>query len=274
MSTEQAIKRALLEYQTSNDSIDDFMKKKHKSRKMSLDKDTYISVCVFLKPHEIIKLTTSCKEYMKYYPYIWDGIQKYYFPKSLISNTDYKIIRQNIAIDRWYHLLNNERKNQNPYINPIIEMERESYEQDQTLLDPEISKELNGELFTDKDRESYIINIDTWIIDSINEMSNFAKNIFHDFRQFSIAPTYGNTDCLYYAVKPDLDLRLYGLNPNNEYDVKLCKESLDWINGIKNSEKDYGYDITEYPNYMDYIYGNDLSQPYRCLIKPTYLLRK
>ena len=89
--------------------VTDFMTQQHRARRMKLDPDTYLSVCEFLEPCQIVCLTTTCREFMTYYPLIWGTIQKMDYPASVIPAADYRHIRQAISLDHYYRDLRHMR---------------------------------------------------------------------------------------------------------------------------------------------------------------------
>ena len=82
-----------------------------------------------------------------------------------------------------------------------------------------------------RDRESYFNNI-----------SIYHKNAIDDYRFLSESDYTGD---YYYTLKPELDMRLFGLDPDNEIDKKNWIECMGWITGKYTKNKDCDFDPDE-----------------------------
>ena len=275
MNIENIIKNNILQFakenniNINNEDLNLFMKNKHEKRTLSLNIDNYISVCEYLYASEILILTTLCKEYMNYhYKNIWNILQKRHFPNSTIPINSYLDIRNNIAIESWFSI---NRKFNCGFICKYDD-----------INDIEIKiKKLSKELSTSHKRN---INYTCKTITNMNEMkylkrereaylndiSIYHKNAIDDYRFLSEKDYTGD---YYYALKPELDMRLFGLDPDNEIDKKNWIECMCWITGEYTKNKDYDFEPDEIeledPNQDVYTYYvDDDNCLYRIRIAP------
>ena len=62
--------------------VNNFLYLYQKKRKFNPPKDIFLYICEYLEWNYIIKFTTICRDFMEYYPNIWNIIQKQVSPLS------------------------------------------------------------------------------------------------------------------------------------------------------------------------------------------------
>ena len=285
MSIEKEIERGIINFTRENgimiskDMIDQFIKKTYYRRRLSLPQELYLYLCKYLFPTEIVIFTTICKEYMTYYQYIWDIIQSYYHPKSIIPNNDYLAIRQNIAINNWYSKIN--ELNIKEYVHWA---RMETYEKIIQKKSQEISLLVPSYIDYKWKKSLYQLEIHTNKENRERSFYNCEKYhwLIEYYKFFSERDFNGN---LYYIIKPELDMRLYGLNPENKKDEQKWKVGLKWITGVYNNTREY-YDVEtdnaetdnaetdddELYYYNNYFYDHDYEddRSYRYRVRPDW----
>jgi hypothetical protein len=273
INPENEIKAALIRFTNewqihcSPTMIDDFMKKTHKKRRLSLNKDAYLTVCNYLHPNDIIMLTTICKEYMTHYKYIWGIIQNYYFPRSIIPTNNYLEIRNNCGIDKWWFRLDylqlNVEDGYEPWSN-IIKYDNIIDKRSNDLK--KLSTSGHMYQYTKVTHLSEIRSLKNERADAFNVCTVEVQNLINDFKFLSLDDYYINN-------KPELDMRLYGLNPSNQDDIKKWEEGIKWVKGEYNDYCEFDFDIMEIRNYDIYKYDmNGAGNEYRYRVKPEWML--
>lgn len=273
MSIEKEIERGIINFTRENgimiskDMIDQFIKKTYYRRRLSLPQELYLYLCKYLFPTEIVSLTTLCKEYMTYYQYIWGIIQSYYHPKSIIPNNDYLAIRQNIAINSWYSKIN--ELNIKEYVHWA---RMETYEKIIQKKSQEISLLVPSYIDYKWKKSLYQLEIHTNKENRERSFYNCEKYhwLIEYYKFFSERDFNGN---LYYIIKPELDMRLYGLNPENKKDEQKWKVGLKWITGVYNNTREY-YDVETDNDETDddepYYYDHTGDRIYRYRVRPDW----
>jgi hypothetical protein len=275
---ENEIRAALIKFTNewqihcSTTMIDDFMKKTHEKRRLSLNKDEYVNVCSYLHPKDILMLTTLCKEYMTHYKYIWGIIQRYYFPYSIIPTKNYLEIRNNFAIDKWLYRLDYLQLNVEDGYKPwsdIMNYDNIIYKRSNDLKN--LSESGHMYQYTKITHLSEIRSLKNDRNDDFKFCTVEVQNLINDFKflsynDYTKAPYYINN-------KPELDMRIYGLNPSNQDDIKKWEEGLKWIKGEYDDYCEFDYDIMEAPNYNIYEYNtNGEGIEYRCRVRPEWMI--
>jgi hypothetical protein len=272
MSIENEIKRGIINFAKeysiffNKEIIDDFMIKTYNRRKISLTNDTFLLVCEYLTVYDNIILTTLCKDFIKQnYPHIWGIMQSRYFVKSLIPNTDYLTIRQNIAIDYWYYKLCNYKAHVYDKWNDVVCDDITIQDRSKLLhkLHPSCMEYICRknthlrEIRAVKETREYSIN---QVSEEICELIDIY--IYYSHKDFTNVP--------YYTIKPDLDMRLYGYIPENKYDEEKWDIHVKWITGQYNQRPDYDYDVhIDREEIYDYILDDD-DQQYRVRKRPDW----
>lgn len=275
MNIEHEIRRSIINFTKqhniplSDEQLVAFMADSYKCRRISLIQDTFLSVCEFLIPSEIVIFTTTCKEFMSYYPFIWGIIQSQYFPKSIIPNLDYISIRQNMAIDCWWYKINKGDITEYYTWDEIVDDDvyiQKRFSELKKLVPSHIGyiwkKNTNlGEIKAMK--ETRLVSFD--------KSREIIYTLINDFKFIS---KKDDTNEPYLTIKPKLDMRIYGFTPGNKDDKKKWEEGMKWITGKYTEEKDYDYDLDEERDYETYEYGFDYGYEYdmyRIRMRPDWL---
>ena len=223
--------------------LEDDMKRKQKLYVL----DIFLHICCFLNIDEALNLTYTCKYYNNFEKYIWGDSWNYkeFFPYSLLKNDDYENIKNNIALDKYYYDL---------YVNNIFftnlnEIENQHYK---------CSKEIKGIKFDYNYKR----------ITYTKEMKSYAKEIKEIYEKLCCCSKYfldiykfisvNN----YYTIKKEIDMRIYGFNPEKKEDVDYWNNfGKKWayyeINdeSIEISEEEYNNNNNE--DYVEYFIEND-----------------
>lgn len=269
MNVEKEIKRAIINYTKEEKmyekKIDRFMQKTHICQRMDLPKELYLCVCEWLTLSESLILTTTCKIYMEHYKYIWNIIQLRYFPKSIIPKNDYLAIRQNIVINKWHYQLN--MYNVTSY-ETWMEIVNDDYiVQEKSQIIENLNPSELYYIWEIQEQEKTLKTIKELRSMSYNNSIEMIRNLIETFKFTSKRDITGE---LYYTIKPDLDMRMYGLNPENEKDRKQWEIGLKWLTGVYTERKDYNYDDDVYDyNTYNYYQDNDGSY-FRCRKRPDW----
>jgi hypothetical protein len=243
-------------------NIKDFMQRQHKARRISLVPDTYMHVCTFLQPGDIVCMTTTCHEFMEHYPNIWGIIQNYYFPKSLIPATDYIAVRHAISLDYYFIVsnrmwnsslcdINDDEKVMVRLTADISSLSINSINYRVTLITH------HGELRARKQTRSTFFD----------ESDENTQDFLDCFRFNSLPDENGNQ---YYTIKPEIDCRMYGLDPVKDLVKTEIKRR--WVTGEYTEESDYDFDSDddEDPEFLyEYACGCRY-QSTRYRIRPDY----
>ena len=246
-----------------NTLIDDFMVQLHKRRTLSLDKDTFLSVCLYLHDYEILILVMLCKEYYKYYKYIWVILQKYYFPNSILPTNNYLVIRNNLAISKWWYELKYLKIHDGPNY---------MHWYDITNIDENIQKRMADLKFLAPTGHTYKYAKITHSLEiksekkTRDEIFNICpqtiQNLITDYKFISNA---------FYIIKPELDMRIYGLDPNDAIDVQKWDYGILWIQDELTDMEEYNFG-SEDDNNEIYKYDFDsMGLRFRYRIKPSWL---
>ena len=224
----------------------------HVSRIFNLKLDLFLHMCDFLTRAEIIRITTLSKKIMDdYYKHIWGYLQSIYYTKSIIPFNDYIDIRHAISLDNYYYyLLKNNNKVFNLNGNSFTEF-------DDLYLDEHNFKMINK-------------HVEVGLFDNINSI---LKDFLIKFRLNSISDDSGMK---YYTLKPEIDCRLYGLDPIDDSVKTEIKRK--WVTGEYNIRTITSLTESEYANeYRDpeFIYKRDfvgfgIDGLYKYRIRPDY----
>lgn len=245
-------------------NIKDFMQRQHKARRISLVPDTYMHVCTFLQPGDIVCLTTTCHEFMEHYPNIWGIIQNYYFPESLIPASDYLAVRHAISLDYYYYVLTTKGV-QNETWHTIKDNEKSMMR-----LTADIDKlginSINYRVTLITHRGELRARKQTRIT-IFDESDENTQDFLDCFRFNSLSDENGNQ---YYTIKPEIDCRMYGLDPVK--DLVKTEVKRRWVTGEYTEEPDYDFnsDDDEDPEF-EYEYDRSShGQSTRYRIRPDY----
>lgn len=230
------------------------MEQIHVSRIFNLKLDLFLHMCDFLTRAEIIRITILSKKIMDdYYKHIWGYLQSIYYTKSIIPFDDYIDIRHAISLDNYYFylLLNNTKPNRLSFSNESFAEFNDLY------LDEHNFKMINK-------------HVEVGLFDNINSI---LKDFLIKFRLNSISDDSGMK---YYTLKPEIDCRLYGLDPIDDSVKTEIKRK--WVTGEYNAYRITSLTENEHANeYRDpeFIYERDFLglygySLYKYRIRPDY----
>ncbi len=244
----------------------------------NLSNDTFLHICNYIDTSDMINISISCKEFIKYYYIIWHNIQKKLYPKSLIPHTDYINIRKNMALDIYYlKLLYSVNTDQYNNINNIehnmvricIDLVNTKTELWYNMLMNELLKlrHTRDNLF------KYNSHIKTLIHFDINIYNQTHQNdIFNTQKYLSTFIDVSNNDYTkipYYTIKQTIDCRIYGLDPIKhplQYETKRK-----WVTGEYNTNYDYNFNHQDTSDSsFTYKFDNNGLAFSRCRIRPDY----
>jgi hypothetical protein len=227
-------------------------------RKMKVSRDSFLNICPYLTFPEMVGLSTICKEFMEYYPSIWNIAQHCLYPKSLIPSSDYINIRKNIALDFYWK--------QNPFQTDYNKNEQCSLINKEEILMSKLDKSILDEYSYDDDG-IYQYNMDKELLQcrtnsrdtlvhryihhrfeyyqnyvDIERMQIESDNLKSYLQCFRFVSKKDSNDILYYTIKQDIDSRLYGWDPV-KYPIEYATKRK-WITG-------------EYHDRYEAIFGNN-----------------
>jgi hypothetical protein len=256
MNTIKEIRRYISQFASchnidiTNAELSTFMKQVTNQRRPTLSKDTFILICEYINTIDTIAFTTSCKENMEHYADIWCNIQQFEFPQSIINYPKYHITRQNIAVFYWH-------RESIQILGGTFNWDvLENIENDIKKLSTKL-KMMTRQSVGYKHRLYY----NTAEIRSLKKERKSLLDEFPDVTMSFMKQYMFMSECdfmgeHYYTIKPDLDMRLYGLDPLHRDDVMKWEHHVNWIMGHYNeNRKDYDYDDAEPYDDDKYTYG-------------------
>jgi len=274
MNIDQEIKRGIVNFvnkyniKIDQNLIDQFIKENHKRRRISLTEDTFLLMCEYLCPFEIIMMATLCKEFMAYYPKIWCVIQQRQFPNSLIPKSNYILIRNQMAIDHWHCEVNSyDYKSITEWT--VMESDDKTIKKRSSCL-TELTPSHVGYTWKKNVNTAEIRSISKDRKSTFDECSAELRTFIDKFKFVSDRDYTGNQ---YYIIKPDIDMRLYGLNPENKEDEKKWAGVIKWVTYEYNEfDRDYTYVRSDPIDESIYEYVLDESgNTYSRRIRPDWL---
>jgi hypothetical protein len=254
----------------TNDELNNFMEKIIKKRDIiqNLCVDTFLYIGEFLMLSDIINFVTSCKKIMEFYPDLWIYLHKMYYPFSLIPTNDYLYIRNQMMLRQWYSMIYDNSSDMEYFY--IIEENEKFINKRNIDLENCINKKTK--MIHLKEIKVYK-NENEIYLDKLEEEQKYVIDIF---KYYNI----NDIDKKFICWKGEIDMRLYGLNPNDPDDIKKWNlEGNKWIRYKYNTFKRY------YEKYVDefsgdpdsdkfkyhYSNGEDIIYKYRTKKYPTWL---
>jgi hypothetical protein len=226
-------------------------------RKMKVSRDSFLNICQYLTLSEMVGLSTICKEFMEYYPHIWNIAQLQLYPESLIPASNYINIRKNIALNYYYLKLNKKKKNSqwvliNKEENIMSKLDKSilaSYYYDENTVKSVMDKnelqcraEIRDNFFHKYIHHKYDYYYYNGCNADLEHMQQESDNLKAYLQCFRFVSKTDSNGILYYTIKQDIDSSLYGWDPVKhpiEYDTKRK-----WI-------------IGEYHDRYEAIFGNN-----------------
>ena len=238
----------------------------YNKRKLMLPDDILLHMFEYLCLSDMIAITSISTKYNKLYPDIWGIFQTRAFPLSIIPRTEYKTIRDSVALDEYYMILRNYAKKDINWLKINIEethMIKINAELD--YLQPK-HMSYKTRYITNKNELNAGHDRNLEILDETTDI-RLPKYLF-SFLSVSKKMTTGIP---YFTIKKDIDSRLYGWNQNTnpiEYET-----SRKWVTGEYHDSYEYGEysDIQKDPEYKyESSYGayGPLNRRFR--IRPNY----
>ena len=236
----------------------------YNKRKLNLPDAILLHIFEYLRLSDMIAITSTSTKYNKLYPNIWGIFQTRAFPLSIIPQTEYKTIRDSVALDEYYMILRDQAKNDINWLKiNIEETHMIKINAELEYLQPKhMSYEIRyithkNELNAGQDRNLEILNETTDI--------RLPRYLF----SFLCVSKKMLTGIPYFTIKKDIDSRLYGWNPvTNPIEYETSRK---WITGEYHDSYEYGEygDIQQDPEYKYKMnsYGR-LNRRYR--IRPNY----
>jgi hypothetical protein len=272
---EQEINRGILLFAKENNinlsdkEMIDIKEKTTRRRRIVLHKETFLLTCDCLSVHDIINFITTCKEFMKYYPFIWNNIQKKLFPYSIFISSDYKLIRYKIVVDYWYSAkCKNNNVEYNNYFNQHYYDIFADIIYDDNIIEKrygDIKKTNNHKI--NRTHNAEIVCTKRTRINCINKLSDNYIDMLKTFRYYCENDPSGDK---YATIKSDVDMCLYGLNPSCEEDMdEWTNVGIKWITGEYTTNKIY-ICVNEYNTDDDFEYGIDYDSYFKIRILPQY----
>ena len=226
-----------------------------KKRRLSLTKDLYLSICVFLNMSDMINLTTLCKEFMNYYPDIWRIIQYQKYPYSIIPDSDYLSIRHSIAMKIWLDVLHDYNFDKSKSWKEIEEDDRLIKLRTADLLHLKNTYPgYEGCMYAKNTHLGEICAMKKTRESSYDKLNGSVIDLIDSFKFCSETDFTGEK---YMTIKPEIDMRLFGFDINTKKGKKHAEDCKKWLSGEYNSKHDYQFDIHE-PHANDiYVYDYD-----------------
>ena len=240
---------------------------KNKNYFKLLPKDLILYISDFGMPADLLNLSLSCIDnYDYYFKHAWYKFNKFYYPKSLL--TEVNQIRDNIAIDSFYSYILNV-SSYDFRIDALIQCENLiiKLSDKMHLLDGGIQEELDHRnTIHDKLLEIYTKRFDIY-----STISEYDKEKIENFKYISNECWSGSKT---YTNKPKLDIRLYGFNPNIQEEREQGEIKIKWVSGEYNENWDNKWtapdDFDPYYESDDFWYSFDVTEWVRYRVKPDY----
>lgn len=236
----------------TNEQIQKFIKKDKERKNILLPLDIFLNICKFLHLYESVQYLYTCKYYNDFEKYIWSNSYEYkkYFPHSIIKNDEYNIIKNNIALERYYYTFYNIKDK----ISDLPFIEEKHLKCKNELKNIDICNDYNYKLISyTYEKKSYEIEIDY----IKKKLCPCAKKFFTNYQLCSIDK--------YYTIKQNIDMRMYGFNPEKKEDVDYWTNTgVKWIKREITENMYYNVTEIEYNNgiedielYSLYFYDED-----------------
>ena len=253
--------------------IDTFMSKTTLARTLILPFDNMLMIEEYLTWKEYLYFSTCCKNHMSLLPYFWRSFKEVYFPKSIIPMNEYKTFALNASLDWYYsypakYYLENIRKHElrMAELTKIIDKLSPNNVNYKTRLITN-TKERENEY---RDRNDILLNPD--------EISDDVGDFLALYRHNSVVNYSGEK---YFTLKPDIDMRLYGFNPDIPEEKARGEIKIKWVSYEYNTLRDYNYILNgESDDEYEYRYEYNLEEDsdrypiyngYRTRIKPDWV---
>lgn len=232
-----------------------------KKRAFKPNRDTILNIYEFLYRDEIIIFSTICSEYLRdFYPYAWNIIHRHRFPMSIARSLNHVETQTAVSLDLFYgtfayHRLRNHdwflifdsEKNMAQYEVLMRSVAEDPYDNNMLVYKAQFARYR----FI---RDNAISRADSILIDFLRAFQFNSK-----------IDIYGNK---YYTIKPDIDTRVYGIDPIKDPVKSYIK--MQWLKGCYHDQIEHNYNPTDIGN-GDFTYGIDsYGTPFRQRKRPSY----
>jgi hypothetical protein len=230
--------------------------------------DTFLHICKFLHIDEMLRFSTLCREYMEYYPFVWDILHRRYFPESIAHPLEYKEVKVAISLEYYYDTVLRGGLG--------MHSDHEWKELNKSEQNMEKYNDLMTKAINNPDGDANATDYFTEYKKYSTERDNIFIRMGYNTKNFLINHHFSSsTDALhtkYYTLKPELNCRVYGLD--HEKDKVKVRNTQRWMSGKYNSRPEYNYDPSIIGEDDDqYIYIEDLVPGERCRYRkrPDYI---
>jgi len=234
----------------------------------TLNIDLILYIFDFMFGDEFIAFPVICKyNYNNFYDCTWERFSAVHFPKSLLTNT--KDIRINASIDYYYEHIRPNRMDIK--IIETLEDKLMILSEKMDVLDPTIPSEL--------EERKHIYDIE--MMDIYEKRHNILENTDKYTRNFLEKIKFVNNECWSgaktYTIKPKIDIRIYGFDPEIPEEKEKGEIIIKWIKGeyfVGQVDIDWvmpvGFTPCETDPYFLYDWDNQKECWYRFRIRPSY----
>ena len=248
----------------ANVDIAQFVDFYQKKRTFHTTQDTFIHICRFLEMPDILSFTTICREYMEYYPLVWDIIHRQHFPASIARELTHVDIRNAVSLEEYYHGLVDHGMKDDDWVrinNAEVQMKNYSDLMVAAIKNP--TGDVNAtNYFTEY--KKYVNERDS----VFNWTSCTMKAFLETYKFNSMADI---CKIKYYTIKPELNCEVYGLD--HEKDKNMVRNKRRWMTGQYTTRVEFNYDESEVDeDFSDITYGADpiSGERFRYRTRPEY----
>ena len=243
-------------------------------RRIKVTQDVFLFICLYITFPEMVGFSTLCKEFMEYYPHIWNIAQNHLFPNSLFPAWDYINIRENMALYYYYWNLNHNQSKNSHWI---------SINKEENIMlklgNPELTTskyeymDKNELKYRTEVRDNFFSNPEFydapdcyyWVSPCIQKEIDDLKSYLQCFRFVSKKDP---NNIPYYTIKLVVDSRLYGWDPVKNPIEYATKQK--WITGEYNYRYEAIFDGNSNDPAFEYEYDERGVAIRRYRIRPDY----
>jgi hypothetical protein len=246
-----------------NINISEFIEFYQKKQTFHTTQDTFIHICSFLPLSDVVTFSTLCRNFMEYYPYVWDAVRQQWFPASIAKNLDYKDIRTALSLEHYYHGLIDHNVKDDDWVR--INDAEKNMEKYSNLMKAAIENP-NG----DAKAHQYFHEYKCYEDDRFKAIAHTSKEMLSFLKEYQFNSLTNICNIQYLTLKPEINCEVYGLDP--ETDKHMARNKRGWMTGEYTTRVEYNYISSEDDNPEDFVYGNDpiSSEQYRYRIRPNY----
>lgn len=242
--------------------ISEFIKFYQKKRTFHTTQDTFIHICQFLTIGDIIKFSTLCREFIEYYPFVWDIIHKQWFPASIAQNLSYKEIRTAISLEYYYHELVEHNMKDEDWIR--INNAEKNMEKYAELMKVAIENPQG-----DVQATEYFHNYKAHEDERVRAIAHVSYEMIKFLNRYKFNSLINMCKIQYVTIKPEINCEVYGMD--HEKDKKMVRNKRGWMTGEYTSKVEYDYKSDD-ENIDEFVYAIDpvFNRRFRYRIRPDY----